>query len=761
MFAGLYYSIFPSSIDESAPPSEYSSSNSDTLSEFSVSSESMIERETNYVEEQPVYNQQASILNDTLGCAGRTETFFKNLSSSNLHPSAWKWEDDMKQFVHDCGIFAVKLFQILGDREDLIKVEDYRKKMKLYQTHAPYRFQNPIDRLKEGYGHNNVNECIVKECMKVEINESNAGSVATVFKCFLHEYPENKFVIKMMNLEPKKSLSMAGYMRKYMEVEDFKREKNSNPTFQFLMMWFRAVYPEIEKEFDFILERIHLHTHRELMMKRSEFKRFRDVLIKPPELIESVPSRNTKVAVLCSSTTLVMTHLGQNSQQIIEVLKNMRGNQATQEIIRCIVDSFGYMILQVGEVHADPHPGNLYVTVDESGGDVKYFVELIDFGSVVTLSRQQKQVLKEVILNVLPYVQEKYIEGKKNMRKNHMFDETVKKAAKAFGFVLEDTEEFNVDETAKQICMLVSTKLFRKEYKQRIKQNKTTTDQELVALINHISQQATCQLYQLAKVINQLSWYIATVDPISSIDTDDIWPEIVKEDPPFILSYIETEIKTRLFQIDVTTMLEQLEQERIFFWNSETLALLLYVMCNKEYQQHQRLWAVHALQALCLKMTFNGKDYHMLLKNGVIVSLLYLLQPDTDDKIVKLAAQTLSHFSNESYQYHASFRETMSQYGAIRYFVLMLDKRERDQDREEILQNLCNFGIEEIYHEEILNCIEKSDSEWQTLNLLRSYLQEEGKKKRNSVPNSKLGLLSRVEKRLKDLGYPWSALLFP
>ncbi len=74
-------------------------------------------------------------------------------------------------------------------------------------------------------------------------------------------------------------------------------------------------------------------------------------------------------------------------------LDPQRRRDLARDLLRCFLDQ----ILVVGTFHADPHPGNLFLTGDGTGDGQ---VALFDCGSIGRLDRRQRSALQEILLAV-------------------------------------------------------------------------------------------------------------------------------------------------------------------------------------------------------------------------------------------------------------------------------------------------------------------------------------------------------------------------
>ena len=87
------------------------------------------------------------------------------------------------------------------------------------------------------------------------------------------------------------------------------------------------------------------------------------------------------------------------------------------------VELFLTQLLDIGRFHADPHPGNLYVTKSRRDGTTPVLC-LLDFGLVAKVSQQERENMTRAIVNLL----------------RGDYDALISTDAKSLGFLPPDTD---------------------------------------------------------------------------------------------------------------------------------------------------------------------------------------------------------------------------------------------------------------------------------------------------------------------------------
>ena len=73
-------------------------------------------------------------------------------------------------------------------------------------------------------------------------------------------------------------------------------------------------------------------------------------------------------------------------------------DEERERLAGLVAENFATQVLTDGFYHADPHSGNVFIKTSEDGG---HSIEWIDFGMMGTLTAKQRQILIDIVTNVL------------------------------------------------------------------------------------------------------------------------------------------------------------------------------------------------------------------------------------------------------------------------------------------------------------------------------------------------------------------------
>jgi predicted unusual protein kinase regulating ubiquinone biosynthesis (AarF/ABC1/UbiB family) len=126
-------------------------------------------------------------------------------------------------------------------------------------------------------------------------------------------------------------------------------------------------------ELDFRLEADNLHR------LRKDLRRFERIVVPMP------------IEAFCSERIVCMDYI--RGQKLTSVAPELVAKAGGPELAREVFLAYLHQILAVGFFHADPHPGNIFLTEDHK-------IALLDLGMVARLSPGQQQELAKLLLAI-------------------------------------------------------------------------------------------------------------------------------------------------------------------------------------------------------------------------------------------------------------------------------------------------------------------------------------------------------------------------
>ena len=270
----------------------------------------------------------------------------------------------LRHILEDLGPTYVKLGQIMSMRSDMLP-ENYCKELTLLRTEVkPLPFET-IHKVLEEEWHCPI-DTIVKDISKTPLG---SASIAQVHSAILQT--GQKVVLKVQR----------PHIKEMME-QDIRLIKHASKLIKVAigtgeLIDFKTVLDELwktsQEEMDFTTE---AHNLEQFYQNQKEI-----IYITCPQVLKQ----------FTTSKVLVMDYIEGIQIDHIEELEKNGYNRV--EIGRKTAENYCKQILEDGFFHADPHPGNLWV----SNGQIAW----LDLGMTGHLSAYNKQILKRAIMAIL------------------------------------------------------------------------------------------------------------------------------------------------------------------------------------------------------------------------------------------------------------------------------------------------------------------------------------------------------------------------
>lgn len=266
----------------------------------------------------------------------------------------------LKMILEDLGPTYVKLGQIMSMRSDILPQEYCDELTKLRMDVRPMDFSAVVEILEKEYG------CSYKKIfLEIEPQALGSASIAQVHAARLLD--GRKVVIKVQRPEIKKKMA-----------QDIKLMKRAAGILRVLggtgdLIDFHAIIDEMwvvsQQEMDFLLEADHC---AEFGKANAEI-----AYIKCPSIERG----------LTTERILVMEHIAGVRVDDFEALDALGYDR--NEICHKLSENYTKQILEDGFFHADPHPGNIWI----SGGKIVW----LDLGMVGRLSNRDRELFKKAV----------------------------------------------------------------------------------------------------------------------------------------------------------------------------------------------------------------------------------------------------------------------------------------------------------------------------------------------------------------------------
>lgn len=289
----------------------------------------------------------------------------KNTNSDNLSKS-----QRIKKTVEELGPSFIKLAQMLSTRPDLISLELVHEFEKLQDSVSPVNIDEITPIFKEEFG-KEQNEIFAKPLELLA-----TASIGQVYRGKLLNGEE--VVVKV--LKPK----IDEVIKNDLDILKKIASMFDNAFVDYGVNSILDIVKEFERtikdELNFKLEAMNL-TRFEALFKD-------DSRIKVPKLYKDY------------STSKIITMEFINGIKVSDVKQLNQNNIDTKEIAKKGFELLCEQIFKHRFFHADPHPGNIFITLDSK-------VSFIDFGMMGSISKKEQKILLELIYHISQRDEEK------------------------------------------------------------------------------------------------------------------------------------------------------------------------------------------------------------------------------------------------------------------------------------------------------------------------------------------------------------------
>lgn len=251
---------------------------------------------------------------------------------------------------------SIKIGQILG-MMGMFFPEEFTDEMSSLFQKAPMSDIEVVKRKIEKKFGKSISELFIE----FDENPIAAGSIAQVYKAVLRD-SNKKVAIKVMHPNLRESFAFDMKLMKFFIDVGYKVDSNFN------YMWlYDDSSVSLKKETDFRIEKSNIERITELMKNEKK--------IGFPKVIDEYSNEE------------ILTMEFVEGYSVIDVEQMKKDKISVNSMARIMAESFAQMIFIHGFVHADPHPGNIFVT--KTGKD-DFKLILLDNGLYADLSEKTK-----------------------------------------------------------------------------------------------------------------------------------------------------------------------------------------------------------------------------------------------------------------------------------------------------------------------------------------------------------------------------------
>jgi len=282
----------------------------------------------------------------------------------------------LKTTISTLGASFIKLAQVLATRADFFSTE-YLDELKQLHDQLPYMDQTDF---KEVFNRSFEDKTIFKEFVSIPIASASIGQVHIAYL-----QDDTKVAVKLRRKGIEKKV-----------LADIKIITFFNKLFSpFFSFYTKNSIDAVILEFaNMIQEEVNLTTELNNLIKFSQIYKDSDIIFPKP------------YEQFCSNDAIVMSF--EEGFRFDDKKNIFKYNIDFKKVILNLVDFYTTQMLLKGYFHADPHPGNIFITKESK-------IVLLDFGMVKTISNDTRIAIIELIKAANEQDYEAYIYANKKL----------------------------------------------------------------------------------------------------------------------------------------------------------------------------------------------------------------------------------------------------------------------------------------------------------------------------------------------------------